>query len=74
MKIFWAWQPDTPGKIGRFFVRDALKAAIEQLKQAPDIEEPTTRETLHIDQDRQSVRGSPDLARTIFEKIDLSRP
>jgi hypothetical protein len=73
MKIFWSWQSDTPGKIGRHFVRAALSLAIEALKQAPDVEEPTaaeTREGLHLDQDRQGVPGSPDLAPTIFEKIE----
>jgi hypothetical protein len=73
MKIFWSWQSDTPGKIGRHFVRAALLLAIEALKQAPDMEEPTaaeTREGLHLDQDRQDVPGSPDLAPTIFEKIE----
>ena len=73
MKIFWSWQSDTPGKVSRHFVRDALRLAIEALKQAPDVEEPTaaeTRESIHLDHDRQGVTGSPDLARTIFEKID----
>lgn len=75
MKIFWSWQSDTPGKIGRFFVRDALQEAIEQMKQAPEIEEPTARETrdaLHLDSDIQGTTGSPDLARTILDKIDAS--
>jgi hypothetical protein len=36
---------DTPGKIGRHFVRDALLLAIEALKQAPNVEEPTAAET-----------------------------
>jgi hypothetical protein len=66
MKIFWSWQSDTPGKVGRHFVRDALRLAIEALKQAPDVEEPTaaeTRETIHLDYDRQGVTGSPDLHR-----------
>jgi hypothetical protein len=75
MKIFWSWQSDTPGKVGRHFVRDALRVAIEALKQAPDVEEPTaaeTRENIHLDHDRQGVTGSPDLARTIFEKIDAA--
>ncbi len=75
MKIFWSWQSDTPGKIGRFLVRDALRDAIEELKEPPDFEEPTSRETreaLHLDQDIQGVTGSPDLARTILEKIDRS--
>jgi hypothetical protein len=71
MKIFWSWQSDTPGKIGRFLIRDALKGAIDQLKQSTEIEEPT-REALHVDQDIQDVTGSPDLARTIFEKIGES--
>ena len=32
MKVFWSWQADTPGKIGRHFVRDAISEAIELLK------------------------------------------
>jgi hypothetical protein len=70
-KIFWSWQSDTPGKTGRFLIREALKAAIDELKQASDIEEPI-REALHLDQDIQEVAGSPDLARTIFNKIEAS--
>lgn len=72
MKIFWSWQSDTPGKTGRHFVRDALLAAVETLKQPPDIEEPAEREAragLHVDQDRAGIPGSPDLAATILEKI-----
>src|SRR5689334_21575118 len=76
MKIFWSWQSDTPGKTGRHFVRDALQEAITHLKEAPDIEEPTakeTREALHLDHDLKGIPGSPDLARTIHEKIDASQ-
>src|SRR5271166_3316347 len=75
MKVFWSWQSDTPGKIGRHFIRDALNAAIEQLKQTPDVQEPTERETrsaMHLDQDRKGISGSPDLARVILEKIEQS--
>src|SRR5271154_1737875 len=73
MKIFWSWQSDTPGKIGRHFVREALSDAIEVLKQPNDIEEPIEREVrekLHLDHDREGVSGSPDLAPTILGKID----
>ena len=55
------WQSDTPGKTGRFLVRDALQEAIEQLKEAPDIEEPTAqanREALHHDHDVKGVTAS----------------
>ena len=75
MKVFWSWQSDTPGKIGRFLIRDAIKDAIEILKQQPDIEEPTerdNREAIHLDHDIQGTTGSPDLVRTILDKIDAA--
>jgi hypothetical protein len=56
-------------------VRGALKLAIEALRQASDVEEPTaaeTREKMHLDHDRQGVPGSPGLAETIFRKIDAA--
>lgn len=73
MKVFWSWQADTPGNIGRFFVRDALAEAIKALKTDEEIIEPLEREArdaMHLDSDRQGVSGSPDLAATIFEKIE----
>ncbi|MEO8668782.1 MAG: hypothetical protein ABI399_09715 [Bauldia sp.] len=76
MKIFWAWQSDTPGSTGRHFVRAALIDAIKVLKQPEEIEEPTqaeNRESMHLDQDRQGVTGSPGLADTIKQKIEASR-
>ena len=74
MKVFWSWQSDTLGKIGRHFVRSAIDEAVEALKQEPSVDEPFDREDetfeeLHVDQDRQGVAGSPDLAPTIFDKI-----
>ncbi|MBZ5650258.1 MAG: hypothetical protein LAO18_07215 [Acidobacteriia bacterium] len=71
MKLFWSWQSDTPEQIGKYLVRDALKAAIDRLKEADDIEEPT-RDDLHLDQDTQGTTGSPDLVPTIFGKIEKS--
>lgn len=75
MKIFWSWQSDTQGKIGRHFVRDVLNAAIDELKQSLEVDEPSEREAksaIHLDHDRKGVAGSPDLARTILEKIENS--
>lgn len=75
MKIFWAWQSDRPGRTNRFFVRDALKQAIEALKKPRAVEELFEAERpdeIHLDQDRQGVSGSPPLAATILKKIDAS--
>jgi len=70
MKIFWSWQSDTPGDIGRFLVRDALNEAIEKLKDDKQVED--TPRDLHLDYDVKDVPGSPDLVRTILEKIEKS--
>jgi hypothetical protein len=44
MKIFWSWQSDTPGNIGKFLVRDALNDAVEKLKGDNELEAPVERE------------------------------
>jgi hypothetical protein len=75
MKIFWSWQSDTPGKTGRHFVRDALEAAIEELKSAKDVLDESDRpqsEGLHLDHDRKNLVGSPDLFLAIHAKIQQS--
>ena len=75
MKLFWSWQSDTPKDIGRFFVRDALRDAIQALKTDEHVLEPLEREAaakLELDSDRQGVPGSPDLAATIFDKIEAA--
>lgn len=67
MKVFWSWQSDTPGKIGRHFVKKALEIAIKELQAEIEVDEPNRE--LHLDHDRKGVPGSPDLANTILEKI-----
>ncbi|MBU3547977.1 hypothetical protein [Polynucleobacter sp. P1-05-14] len=75
MKIFWSWQSDTAGKIGRHFIRDVLNEVIAEIQSSTDIDEPQSRENvenLHLDHDIKNVVGSPDLANLIFEKIDAA--
>jgi hypothetical protein len=71
MKVFWAWQSDHPRKISRDVIRTALEAAIDELKEIRDvIEAPEeSREDLHLDHDTKDLTGSPDVARSILEKI-----
>ncbi|MGJ4941407.1 hypothetical protein ACQR1W_12610 [Bradyrhizobium sp. HKCCYLS1011] len=73
MIIFWSWQSDSPRQTGHYFVRDALREAIEHLKADHELLEPAERDaaaSMTLDSDRQGVPGSPDLAATIFEKIE----
>lgn len=66
MKVFYSWQSDTPAKVGRTFIREALDAAVAGLK-LEEAERPT------IDQDTAGVLGSPPIADTIFKKIREAR-
>ena len=77
MKIFWSWQSRfLPTKdIGvAFFVRDALRSGPGTEDRRRRVE-PLEREAaakLALDSDRQGVPGSPDLAATIFDKIEAA--
>ncbi|CAN7644900.1 hypothetical protein [Pseudomonas sp. LjRoot263] len=65
--VFYSWQSDLDGKYNRFFIRDCLKDALEQLS-----EEPEYGESVRLDSDTSGVPGTPDIAFTIFKKIDSS--
>jgi hypothetical protein len=52
-----------------------MRKVIQTLKTDEDLLEPVEREVaarLELDSDRQGVPGSPDLAATIFEKIEAA--
>lgn len=67
-KIFYSWQSDLPNSINRGFIQDALERAAKAIRQDDSIKvEPV------IDRDTAGVPGSPDIASTIFVKIDGSQ-
>ena len=65
MKIFYSWQSDLPNSTNRGFIQTALERAAQSIGNDPAIAvEPV------VDRDTAGVPGSPDIADTIFEKID----
>lgn len=66
--VFFSWQLDTPGAIGRNFILQALEDAVSQIRAGADIEE--ALRDVAVDRDTQGVPGSPPIAETIFSKID----
>lgn len=64
-RIFYAWQSDRSEKVCRYVVRDAAKDAIKALASDADIED-----SPRLDSDTQGEAGHPEIARTIFGKID----
>ena len=63
--LFYAWQSDTDAKINRFLIRDAAKKALNQL-----VTDSVLEESPRLDSDTQNVGGTPEIASTIFSKID----
>ena len=63
--IFYSWQSDLPNATNRGFIQKALENAVRSIG-----EDDTVKVEPVIDRDTASVPGSPDMAATIFEKID----
>lgn len=59
--IFYSWQSDLPGSDTRNIIQDSIKDAVRLLRDTVDIE---------ADRDTKGKFGSPDIAQTIFSKID----
>ncbi|MCE9556623.1 MAG: hypothetical protein K8T91_25010 [Planctomycetes bacterium] len=63
--IFYAWQSDLPGSTNRSFIEDCLERAVKDLKADGSLKVDPC-----VDRDTTGQPGSPDIAETIFEKID----
>ena len=63
--VFYAWQSDSEEKVNRFFIRDALKTALERIKKDASIDD-----SPRIDHDTKNVAGIPEIANTLLNKID----
>ena len=59
--IFYSWQSDLSGSETRNIIQDAIKDAVKLLRDTVGIE---------ADRDTKGEYGSPDIAQTIFSKID----
>ena len=62
--IFYSWQSDLPNNLNRNFIEDCIKKAIE------DIKSKNIHLDVAIDRDTKDTIGTPDIATTIFSKID----
>lgn len=64
--IFYSWQSDLPNNINRGFIEICIKKAIEEIKTE------NINLNVAIDRDTKDTTGTPDIASTIFSKIDHS--
>jgi len=67
-KVFYSWQSDLPNAANRGFIEKALEDAAKNIRADESIKvEPV------IDRDTAGVPGSPDIANTIFAKVEQSQ-
>jgi len=65
--VFYSWESDLPNSTNRGFIQRALEDAAKSIRNDDSIKiDPV------IDRDTSGVPGSPDIANTIFSKIDAS--
>ena len=63
--VFYSWQSDTLSKYNRGFIEGTLKKAVKQIRDDETIVvEPV------VDRDTANVPGAPEIASSIFDKID----
>lgn len=67
LKIFYSWQSDLPNKANRSFIEESLKLAVKNIGQDDSI-----KIVPRVDKDTKDIPGSPNIAKTILEKIDHS--
>ena len=67
-KVFYSWQSDLPNPTNRRLIGTALENAVRSIHNDDSIEvEPV------VDRDTSGVPGSPDIASTIFAKIEQAQ-
>ena len=63
--IFYSWQSDLPRKLSRDVIHGAASKAIERLKLDAAMED-----SPRLDHDTQNIAGAPEIAGTMFKKIE----
>lgn len=63
--IFYSWQSDLPNPINHGFIGNALEKVVKTLQRDEEVTVDPRVET-----DTAGIPGSPDIALTIFRKID----
>jgi hypothetical protein len=66
--VFYAWQSDLDEKVARYFIKDALEAAVKELNRELNVEESDRQ--FQLDHDTKGEPGHPDIFNTILRKID----
>lgn len=65
LKVFYSWQSDLPNKTNRQFIQNCLEKALKKIH-----EDNLTISEYVIESDSRGESGTPELASTLFAKID----
>src|SRR4051812_5501669 len=65
LPVFYSWQNDRAPAAGRYFIRDALKAAVSRIARDSSVDE-----SPRLDHDTKGQSGMPAIAESVFRKIE----
>ncbi len=63
INLFYSWQSDLPNKSNRGLIKDCLEKAVKKLRIEVEID-------FNVDRDTKDTPGTPDIIKTIFDKIE----
>jgi hypothetical protein len=63
--LFYAWQSDSPLDDNKHLIRDAAREAVKRISRDNDVEE-----SPRLDHDTKDLSGTPEVAASIFSKIE----
>ncbi len=63
--LFYAWQSDSPLDDNKHLIRDAAKEAVKRISRDNEVEE-----SPRLDHDTKDLSGTPEVAASIFSKIE----
>ncbi len=63
--VFYSWQSDLPNATNRGFIQEVLERAVKTIRGDDSLAVDPV-----LDRDTQNVPGAPDIAHTIFQKIE----
>lgn len=69
LTIFYSWQNDSPTKLNRSFIENAINRAIKALSADLEVINALRDQSLALDKDTSGLPGTPPIVEAIFKKI-----
>ena len=70
LTVFYSWQSDTPSRVNRSFIEDALNKALKKVNADAEVVNSARGEEVMLEKDTKGLPGTPPIVESIFKRID----